>query len=160
MKKVLLIIILLFSAKTYSQKSDFWQNVRFGGGFGLSFGSSTIISISPSAVYDFDNGFSLGAGLNYTHSEFGTINTNIYGISLTSLYQVPIVNIQLSGEFEQLWASQSNLNNKTSFNYPAFYIGAAYNKGRFSFGLRYDVLYKEDKSIYASPISPIVRFYF
>ncbi|TVZ55169.1 hypothetical protein OD91_0413 [Lutibacter sp. Hel_I_33_5] len=161
MKKVILLLFLSISLFGFSQqKSTFWDNVRFGGGFGLSFGSNTTILLSPSAVYDFENGFALGAGLNYTYSELGTVSTNIYGISLISLYQIPVVNIQLSGEYEQLWATQTNINTKTNLNFPALYIGAAYNKGRFAFGFRYDVLYDENQSIYASPITPIVRFYF
>lgn len=45
------------------QKSDFWDNVRFGGGFTLGFGSQTTVGISPSAIYDFNNGLAIGAGV-------------------------------------------------------------------------------------------------
>jgi long-subunit fatty acid transport protein len=163
MKKILLLLFLSVSLLTCSQqKSDFWKNVRFGGGFSLGFGTRTTIGISPSAVYDFNKGFSLGAGLNYIYSEFGTISTNLYGGSIISLYQVPVIGIQLSGEFEHSFAKQKDASNSSTINtdFPALYLGAAYNKGRFSFGLRYDVLYDENKSVYASPFSPIVRFYF
>ena len=160
MKKHTLILILFISLNVFSQKSEFWENVKFGGGFGISFGTSTTIAISPSAVYDFENGFMLGAGVNYLHNQFGTSKTNVYGVSLISLYQIPVIGIQLSGELEQLFANQTNGNNKTNFNYPALYLGAAFNKGRFAIGFRYDVLYDENKSVFSSPISPIIRFYF
>ncbi len=161
MKKITFLIVILISSAIFSQqKSDFWKHVRFGGGFGLSFGSSTNILIAPSAIYNFNNGFSLGTGLNYQHSEYGNIKTNLYGISLISLYDVPLTGIQLSGEFEQLFASQTNGNQSSNFNYPALHLGASYRNGRVSFGVRYDLLYNKNKSIYASPISPIIRFYF
>jgi hypothetical protein len=58
MKKIVLFTFLAFSLTTFSQKTDFWDNVKFGGGFTLGFGNNqTTIGISPSAIYQFDNGF-------------------------------------------------------------------------------------------------------
>ncbi len=162
MKKIILLFAFTFSTAIFSQQqSDFWKHVRFGGGFGMNFGSSFNMLIAPSAVYDFENGFSLGAGLNYQHSENGSVNTNVYGISAISLYDVPVVGIQLSGEFEQLFANQKNAGITVyRNNYPALYFGLGYSQGRASFGIRYDVLYDKTKSVFASPFSPIFRFYF
>ena len=160
MKKIVLLLSLTFTITSFSQQSDFWKNVRYGGGFTMSFGNQTTIGISPSAVYDFQNGFSLGTGLTYIYSEIGASTTNVYAGSLISLYQVPKVGIQLSGEFEQSFAKQTENSNSTNTSFPALYLGAAYNKGRFAFGFRYDVLYDDNKSVYASPFSPIFRFYF
>ena len=161
MKKLFLLLLLSSSLAIVSQqKTDFWDNVRFGGGFTLGFGSQTTIGISPSAVYDFRNGFSLGTGLTYIYSEIGDFTTNVYGGSVISLYQIPNMGVQLSGEFEHSFAKQTDSFGSFSTNFPALYLGAAYNNGRFAFGFRYDVLYDKDKSVYASPFSPIVRFYF
>lgn len=160
MKKYLLLLFLQISIFSYSQNSDFWDNVQFGGGFTLGFGTQTTIGISPSAIYNFDNGFSLGTGLTYIYSEIGDFTTNVYGGSIISLYQIPNVGIQLSGEFEHSFAKQTDSFGTFNTNFPALYLGAAYNQGRFAFGFRYDVLYDENKSVYASPFSPIVRFYF
>lgn len=161
MKKKFLLLFLSFSLTIVSQqKSDFWKNVRYGGGFSMSFGNQTTIGISPSAIYAFDNGFSLGTGVTYIYSEIGDFTTNVYGASLISLYQIPKIGIQLSGEFEQSFARQTDSFGSINTNFPALYFGASYNKGRFAVGFRYDVLYDENKSVFASPISPIVRFYF
>ena len=160
MKKFLLLFCLFISSIGFSQKTDFWKNVRFGGGLSLGFGSQTTIGVAPSAIYDFDNGFSLGAGFNYIYSETGAFSTNVYGGSVISMYQIPNIGIQLSGEFEHSFAKQSTSFGTISTNFPALYLGVAYNQGRFAFGFRYDVLYDENKSVFASPISPIVRFYF
>lgn len=126
----------------------------------MSFGNQTTVGISPSAIYAFDNDFSLGTGVPYIYSEIGDFTTNVYGASLISLYQIQKIGIQLSGEFEQSFARQTDSFGSINTNFPALYFGAACNKGRFAVGFRYDVLYDENKSVFASPISPIVRFYF
>jgi hypothetical protein len=160
MKKIVFILFLGFSLTSFSQQSlDFWDNVRFGGGFTLGFGSQTTIGISPNAIYDFSNGFSLGVGANYLYSEINDFSTSLYGGSIISLYQTNI-GIQFSSELEYYFAKQSDSFGSATSNFPALHLGAAYNQGRFAFGIRYDVLYDKNKSIFASPFSPIVRFYF
>ncbi|AUC84567.1 hypothetical protein CW731_04285 [Polaribacter sp. ALD11] len=159
MKKVLFFIFLSFTLVSFSQKSDFWNNVQFGGGFTVGFGNQTTIGISPSAIYNFNNGFSLGTGLNYLYSEINDFSTSVYGASLISLYQTNF-GIQFSGDFDYNFAKQKDQFGSINTNFPALHFGIAYNQGRFAVGVRYDVLYDKNKSIFASPISPIVRFYF
>lgn len=161
MKKYFLLLFLCCSFTMISQeKIDFWDNVQFGGGVSMSFGNQTTIGISPSAIYNFDNGFSLGTGLTYIYSKYEDNKTNVYGASIISLYQIPKIGIQLSGEFEQSFAKNTSNNVSSSTSFPALYLGAAYNQGRFAVGFRYDVLYPGNKSVYSSAFSPIVRFYF
>lgn len=159
MKRLVLLACICFSLQNFSQKSDFWDNVQFGGGVTLGFGNQTTIGIAPSAIYNFDNGFALGAGLGYLYSEIGDFSTTAYNTTLISLYQTKF-GVQLSGEFEYYFASQTDSFGTFKTDFPALHLGIAYNQGRFAFGLRYDVLYDENRSIFASPISPIVRFYF
>ena len=162
MRNFLLVFVFICSSTVYAQKSDFWDYVQFGGGFSLGFGNNqTTIGISPSAIYNFDNGFALGTGLSYLYSEINDFSTNVYGGSLISLYQIPTVNIQLSSEFDYYFANQQNINGASiNTNFPALHLGVAYNQGRFAVGIRYDVLYDENKSVFASPFSPVIRFYF
>lgn len=161
MKKLVTLAVLLISISGFSQENDFWENVRFGGGIGLGFGSnSTTISVSPTAIYDFNEQFSLGAGVGYQYSKRGDFKSNVFSGSIVSLYN-PINAIQLSAEFEHLFVNQTFNNAETSYNYPALYIGGAYRVSRnVSLGIRYDVLYDENKSIYASAITPIIRVFF
>ncbi|MFQ3305456.1 MAG: hypothetical protein ACI9JT_001656 [Polaribacter sp.] len=159
MKKVLLYLFLCFSMVSFSQKSDFWDQVQFGGGFTLGFGNQTTIGISPSAIYNFNNGFTLGAGVSYLYSEINDFTTNVYGASLLSFYQTNF-GIQFFGEFDYNFAKQQDQFNALNTNFPALHLGIAYNQGRFAIGIRYDILYDENKSVFASPISPIVHFYF
>ena len=161
MQKLILILFLSVSFTLFSQqKSDFWDNVRYGGGFTLGFGSATTIGISPSAIYDFKNGVSLGAGVNYIYTDVSDFSTSVYGASIISLYQIPKVGIQLSGEYEYSFAKQTDSMGSFNTNFPALYFGVAYLQGNVAFGVRYDVLYDENRSVFASPISPIIRFYF
>ncbi len=164
MKKLIIPFLFLISLTGFSQTIDkqpsFWDNVQFGGGLGFGFGSNrTTISVAPSAIYNFNPKFSLGLGASYLYSKNGDLKSNVFGASVLSLYN-PFEQFQLSAEFEQLFVNQKIGTLKSNFDYPALYLGAAYRVGNFSAGLRYDVLYDSNKSIYASAFSPIFRFYF
>jgi len=160
MKKILIFFVFIISISTYSQ-DNFWSNVQYGGGFTIGFGSNqTTIGISPSAVYNFNNGFKAGVGLGYLFSEINDFSTSVYSTSLIGLYQTKI-GIQFSTDLDYYFAEQRTFNgDRISTNFPALHLGIAYNQGRFALGIRYDVLYDENKSVFASPISPVVRFYF
>ena len=163
MKKLIFLILLCITTFSFAQNDDtpkFWDHVKFGGGFGFGFGSRiTTISISPSAIYEFNDTFALGAGGSYLYAKNNNLKSNVYGASLISLYNV-LDEFQLSAEFEQLFVNQKLAPFKNSYNYPALYFGAAYRVGSFAAGVRYDVLYDDNKSIFSSAFSPIVRFYF
>ena len=146
--------------------SDFWKKVRFGGNLSVQFSNNnTAIIVSPSALYQFNEKFLGGIGLNFGYSKFDRENVQQYnyGASLIGLYN-PIQNLQLSGELEQTFVNATQeFNNqefKSNFDFLALYLGAGYRVGNFTAGVRYDVLYDEDRSIYRSPISPFFRVYF
>ncbi|ULC59473.1 alpha-ketoglutarate decarboxylase [Flaviramulus sp. BrNp1-15] len=164
---VSLVIILFcaFNLNAQETKSNFWKNVRYGGGIGLSFGDGFFSgTIAPSAIYQFENDFALGLGLNATfNNQKNVYKSTILGGSLIGLFNV-IPELQLSAEFEQLNVDRRydvNLNIE-DYNYwvPALFIGAGYRSGNVTFGLRYDVLYDDEKSIYTTPLAPFMRFYF
>ncbi|QTD37796.1 hypothetical protein JL193_00335 [Polaribacter batillariae] len=162
MKKVLFILCVCLSLTCFSQKTDFWDNVQYGGGFTVGFGNNqTTVGIAPSAIYNFNNGFSLGTGVNYLYSKINDFTTNVYGASIISLYQTNF-GIQFSTDLDYYFAKQTNFssNNSVKTNFPALHLGVAYNQGSFAVGIRYDVLYDKNKSVFASPFSPVVRFYF
>ncbi|WP_240491668.1 alpha-ketoglutarate decarboxylase [Flavivirga aquatica] len=146
-------------------KSDFWNHVRYGGGLGLNFGNHFFsATLAPNAVYEFDKNFALGLGLSATfNNQKKVYKSTILGASLIGLYNV-INELQISAEFEEL-----NINRRYDVNInipddnywlPALFIGAGYRSGNIIFGIRYDLLYDEDKSIYSDPWAPFVRFYF
>ena len=152
-------------ALAQANKSDFWNQVRFGGGLGLNIGNGFFsATITPSGLYEFDNTFSLGLGLNATfNSQKNTYKSTILGGSLIGLANV-IPELQLSAEFEQLNVDRNyNVNlNIEDENYwvPALFLGIGYRQGNITLGIRYDVLHDDEQSIYIDPWMPFVRFYF
>ena len=149
-----------------NQKSDFWKHVRFGGGFGLSTGSNFFsATLAPNAIYQFNNQLGLGIGLNATYNrQKNAYKSTIFGGSVIGIYN-PINEIQLSSEFEALNVNrkfEGNLSDLEDDNYlyPALFLGAGYRTNNVTFGIRYDVLYDEDKSIYANSWMPFVRVLF
>ena len=160
-----LIFGLSFSQETtQKQKSDFWKHVRFGGGIGLSTSNGIFsATLAPSAIYQFDNAFALGIGISGSYlSRKNIFKSTIIGGSLIGLYN-PINEIQLSGELEQNNVSRNY--NDTAIkdeNYwsPALFLGAGFRTRNITIGVKYDVLYNKDKSIYADPWMPFIRVYF
>ncbi len=163
---ILLAIIWSFNTITAQQlENDFWKHVRFGGGVGLSFGNGFFSgTLAPSALYEFTNNFAMGVGLNGTYNRSKDFyKSTIFGGSLISLYS-PMNTIQMSAEFEELYVSRKYDNHLNfaddSYWYPALFLGAGYRNRNVTFGIRYDVLYDRNKSIYADPWAPFVRVYF
>lgn len=145
-------------------KSDFWKHVRFGGGIGVSTGNNVFsATLAPSAIYDFNNKFSLGVGLTGSYlSSKNQFKSTILGGSIISLFN-PIQDIQLSGEFEQNHVSrnfESDAFVDDKYWVPSLFVGAGYRTRNVTFGIRYDLLYDEDKSIYANAWAPFVRVFF
>ncbi len=165
-----ILLFLVVFTSCYSQentkKINFWENVRYGGSLGLDFSNQvTSIIISPSAVYQFNQKFSAGLGVNFGYTRFRRINLDQYnyGASLIGLYN-PIDALQLSAELEHTFVNASTTiageKVRDNFNFPALYLGAGYRLGNVAIGARYDVLFNEKRSIYASAISPFARVYF
>ena len=172
MQKTFILLLLLFlirfnliSQNSELKEQSFINNVRFGGGFNISLNNSyNSFAISPSALYDFSEEFSLGLGLTYVYVKNKSIiqrTSNLYGGSILALYR-PTQFIQLSMEYEQLKLNQKiNYSNTINPWQTALYIGMEYVTGNLAMGLRYDVLFDQTKNvIYASGLSPIFRLYF
>jgi hypothetical protein len=162
---ILLFLIFKIDAAAQDQKSPFWSHVRIGGGIGLSFGSGFFSgTLAPSAIYDFNEQFSMGLGLNGTYNTSKNIyKSTIIGGSILGLYNV-IPQLQISAEFEELYITRkyddSLPDSDESYGNPALFFGAGFRQQNITFGMRYDVLYDEYKSIYASAFIPFVRVYF
>ncbi|SEL23986.1 hypothetical protein SAMN04487910_2127 [Aquimarina amphilecti] len=164
-KIITLVSLILFSLQQcYSQEDNFWSRVRIGGNIGIGFTDDTFNGIlAPSAIYDFNNHFSMGFGLNFGYTDSRNFTATNYGASLITLYN-PLPALQLSAEFEQMGVSRNfeieGGDISDNYWYPALFIGAGYRIGFVSVGLRYDVLYDDNKSIYASAYAPFVRVFF
>jgi hypothetical protein len=168
-KAILVFVLFSFTKSMYAQLSNsnnFAKKVQFGGGIGLNFGSGfTDISLSPSAIYNFNPYVALGASAQFGYIKAkNSYETYTYGGSLITLVN-PIPQIQLSAELEQLRFNtdyRSINGNLASDNFwnTALYLGAGYRTNHVTFGVRYDVLHDDNKSIYSEAFMPFVRVYF
>jgi hypothetical protein len=153
-------------------KSVFWQKVQFGGGLGLAVGNGfTNISLSPTGYYNFDKTFAVGVGLTGSYvaqeqnpSNFNSIGykSTIFGGSVIGLVH-PIEEIQLSTEVEQL---KVNRNFDDDFLYDdtfwntALFLGAGYRAQNVTFGVKFNVLHKDNNGVYPQSWFPFVRVMF
>lgn len=176
------IVCCIFAAQmraqdsTYSQPprmpSDFWKRVQVGGGLGLGFGNGyTDIAVAPSAIYNFNRYFAAGVGVTGNYVRFRDYSADvdeyrswIYGGSVIGLF-MPIPQIQLSVELEQLRVN-SRLETvdfgtvHDDFWNTGLFLGAGYRTQNVTIGLRYNVLFDPDKTVYADSWMPFVRVYF
>ncbi len=169
--KVFLLPILFFCFNTnlinaQNVQSEFWDNVNFGGSVGLNFGNDLFMgSIAPSAIYNFNQYFSAGLGLNFSYfnDNRNDVKATVYGGSIIGLFN-PINEIQLSAELEGLQVDQKVMFDdgelKDNFFQEALFLGAGFRTGNVTIGARYNVLHDKSRSIYGSALLPFVRVYF
>lgn len=160
---------LIFFVSAYFSNMSFAQNsngvsdrVHFGGTLGLSIGSGfTNIVVAPSVIYDMNQYFSAGVGLQGSYVNFkNNFESYIYGASLIGLVN-PIEQIQLSAELEQLRVNTAYENNfKDNFWNTALFLGVGYRTNNVTVGVRYNVLFNKDKNVYNEAFMPFLRVYF
>lgn len=174
------LVFLMFTASFYAQDSSateqpkqlpkaktdsFWDDVQFGGGLGVAVGSGyTDVTVAPSAIYNFNDYVSFGAGLQYAYlKQKDYYSSNVYGGSLIGLFN-PVEMVQLSLEIEE-----TNVNNKyfelggdykRSFWNTGLFLGAGYRQDNVTIGGRVNVLFDKDKDIYGSAFMPFIRVFF
>ncbi len=146
-------------------KGDFWSHIQYGGGLGLAIGSGfTDITVAPSAVYNFNDYFGLGLGLQGSYIKAkNDYSSFLYGASVVGLFN-PIEEIQLSLEVEEVRVNSTfeAIPNdiKRNFWNTGLFVGAGYRAQNVTIGARYNLLYDKDKSVYSDALMPFVRVYF
>lgn len=172
-KRVSLTLFLILSFSVFSQEQklpkaeteSFWDNVQFGGGLGVAIGNDfTDITIAPSAIYNFNEHFALGTGLQYSRlKQKNFYSSNVVGGSIIGLYN-PIEEIQLSLEVEEVHVNTTydDLydNVKRSFWNTGLYAGGGYRADNVTIGARFNLLFDKDKDLYGDAFMPFVRVYF
>jgi long-subunit fatty acid transport protein len=148
------------------QKNEFWSNVQFGGAFGISLGSGfTDITVAPSAIYKLNNYVSFGGGLQGSLvSQKNYYNSAIYGANVIALFN-PIEEAQISLELEQVRVNNTYRNtttgtSKDNFWNTGLFVGAGYRMDNVTVGVRYNLLFDKDKSVYSDALMPFIRVYF
>ena len=164
-------LVAVFSYSAFAQENvpapnqpGFWENVRFGGGFGLNFGAGNFqLALSPSAIYDVNEYLSFGPALNFSYQSSEFFKSTLYGASAIVLVN-PIQAIQLSGELEQLRVNNtietSSGDIKDNFWNTALFLGGGFRTNNVTIGARYNVLYNNGDGVYADAWQPFIRIYF
>lgn len=137
----------------------------FGCGFGLNFVGGTSLSLSPNVNYLVSEKVSIGVGLqgNYISIKDVQSTTTIGGNIIAQYMPVRILTTLL--EFSQLNVSTKRETLagevKDDFWESALFVGAGLNVSRnISLGIKYNLLYDSDESVYTSPILPFVNVNF
>ena len=115
--KFLLSAVLLITSYTsiYSQeydpytyqdiepKSSLNDNIFYGGGFGLQFGTFILIKVTPEIGYRLTENFELGIGVNYmfTKNSYYNFSDHVYGANIFGRLFV-YNDIYIQGEYEML----------------------------------------------------------
>lgn len=152
--------------KKPKRSSSFIDKARFGGGFGLTFGTVTAVEVSPRIMYPlYKESLYLGVGgmyLYYRHNDFN-VDFSIYGGSIFTRY-FPFEKLFLHGEFEML--SVEDFRQAAGRTWvPGLYAGAGYRLviGRRAFAtvsIMYNLTYDQNLSPYSSPLVPRFAFFF
>ncbi|MBL7885851.1 MAG: hypothetical protein JNJ52_03825 [Flavobacterium sp.] len=156
--------VLAQDAPPQQGQNSFWKKVQFGGGIGLGIGNGfTNISIAPSGIYNFNQYFSAGLGVQYSYLKQKELySSSMYGGSIIGLAK-PIDQIQVSLEIEQLRVNLNYDNSSIKTNdfwNTGLFLGAGYHMNGVTIGARYNLLYQDDKGVYGDAIMPFIRVYF
>ncbi|AYN68071.1 hypothetical protein D1013_12150 [Euzebyella marina] len=141
------------------------KRLKFGCGFGLSFVGGTNIGLAPNLMYAVSEKVSVGAGLQGNYTSIKDVqSTTTFGANVITQYN-PIQRLTTLIEFAEL-----NVNTKKeevtgeikdSFWESILFIGAGLNiTDKIALGVKYNVLYKDDESVYTSPVIPFVNITF
>ncbi|MFL9843159.1 hypothetical protein [Flavobacterium rhizosphaerae] len=156
--------------------NSFADHLRIGGSLGVAFGNGyTDISVAPGALYEFNQYFGLGAGLQGTYVNYKNYYKSvIYGGSVIGVFN-PIEQLQLSAEVEQLRVNLTydddvtfpgpatptyNRSHERNFWNTALFFGVGYRTNNVTVGLRYNVLFREEDRVYSDALMPFIRVYF
>jgi len=164
--KILFLFILLGNTLTQVQAQDKKNKFSLYGGFGLGVSTDYFyVSLQPGVIYHLSQQFKLGSGLQYSYMKS---NKNYYGVNYKyhilgfnamALYY-PIKQIELSGEYEDLYVMQSYNSVKDRYWSPALFAGIAYRYNNVAAGFKYNLLHEQGRSVYQDAFVPFIRIYF
>jgi hypothetical protein len=138
---------------------------NFGCGFGLNFVGGTSLNLSPNASYKLSEKFSIVGGIQGNYNNIKNVqNTFTIGLNVAGMFN-PIKKLQTLLEFTQMRVSSKSeiagIKSNRDFWDTGLFIGAGYAvTPKISFGAKYNLLYKEGKSVFTSPIIPFINIGF
>ena len=141
------------------------KRLKFGSGFGLSFVGGTNIALSPNIIYSLSDKASIGAGVQGSYTSIKDLQSTItYGANAIGQYR-PTERLITSLEFVQLNVTTETETptgeNKINYWDSALFVGAGLSiTNKIAIGAKYNLLYKEDETVYISPILPFIDITF
>ena len=152
------------------QKENFWDKIYIGGNFGLQFGTTTVINVSPQVGYRVTDKFVPGIGVTYIYYNFkdpysnSRYETNIYGGSVFGKYFFT-QNLFAHVEYEELNLPGYDiyLQRYSRLWVPSFFVGGGYNqplgqRGFIQLMILFEVLQDRNSPYYQN--NPVVRIGF
>jgi hypothetical protein len=150
------------------QKGNFTSKLFFGGGFGLQFGSVTLIELSPLVGYKVTPKFSLGVSPTYKYYKYNDyygptndLSTNVWGGSIFARYSI-FQNVFAHVEYESLYYNTKvpgNIDYLEQYN--SFFVGGGYNQQIGGNSAMYFLLLWNLNDTPDSPyINPVIRIGF
>jgi len=144
---------------------DFKSKLFFGGGFGLQFGSMTLIEVSPLVGYRVTPKLAVGLSPTYKYYKYnayyGNVTTNVFGGSIFTRYSI-FENVFAHVEYESLFYNTKEPaypNYMQQFN--SFFVGGGYNQSIGANSGMYILLLWNLNDTPDSPyINPIIRMGF
>lgn len=171
MKKITLLILLSFSSTAFSQvavgtptaETNKWT---FGGGLGVGFGSNSYfnLQVAPRVGYRLTNDLEAGliGSVSWQTSDF--YKSTMFGFG-------PFVNYYfarsffVSGNLQHFFINYEDkyYDFKNNQQETALYLGGGYmqqigNNSFMQIGLMYNILYKENSSVFSGGLIPSVGF--
>jgi len=146
-------------------KPDFRSRLFFGGGFGLQFGTTTLVEVSPLVGYKLTPKFGIGISPTYKYYHINNyygptydLSTNVYGGSIFARYDI-FQNIFAHVEYETLFYTTSTPIYPTyreQFN--SFFVGGGYQQNfSANSGMYLMVLWNLNDTPNSPYINPVFR---
>lgn len=165
MKKLFFLSLLTLGVSIGLAQVSFQSNssdgkLRVGGNLGFNFGNNSYFgfNVSPSAGYMLMDNLEAGITVGYQYAKNDFYKSNLFsGGPYANYYIMP--ELFARAHYEYFTGNQTIKRNdyKVDFDESALWIGGGYQSTgpiRFQAGLMYNVLYKENKSIFSSALRP------
>lgn len=122
-----------YTTENKEQKPDFKSRLFFGGGFGLQFGSITLIELSPLVGYKVTPKLGIGVSPTYKYYHYNDyygpnidLSTNVYGGSIFARYSI-FQSVFAHMEYETLFYNTSTPGYPTYMEqFNSFFVGGGY----------------------------------
>lgn len=171
MKKFIIPLFLLFSRSVFSQvavgaspeNNNRWT---FGGGIGLGFGSNNYFNLSaaPRVGYRLTNDLEGGVLGSVSWQKSNAYSSTMFGVGPFLNYYIGRT-FFISANYQHYFINYKDkfYDFKTNENEDALYLGGGYmqrigNNSYLQLGLMYNVLWKENSSIFSSGLVPNIGF--